>query len=178
MYLVREVQINHLLLTQAREDQVIQYQIVHDMVRWCNMCKTPNQNIVFLFNNRLSKYCSKATAKWNSGLPAFILACIHTGLLLTLQRAGFIFVEVMKLNGMCYIYHLQQTLERNSGKKRWDGMFGDQDMPKQFLSFVHQESCVHTLVWQISSFLTRLFILSMLYRQWKNASHDQRTNST
>lgn len=33
MYLVREVQINHLLLTQAPEDQVIQYQIVHDMVR-------------------------------------------------------------------------------------------------------------------------------------------------
>lgn len=144
------------------------------------MCARPQTKILFFFLiiERLSKYCSKATAKWNSGLPAFILACIHTGFLLTLQRAGFIFVEVMKLNGMCYIYYLQQTLERNSGKKRWDGMFGDQDMPKLFLSFVHQESCVHTVVWQISSFLTRLFILSMLYRQWKNASHDQRTNST
>lgn len=106
----------------------------------------------FLIIERLSKYCSKATAKRNSGLPAYILACIHTRLLLTSQRAGCIFVEVMKLNGMCYIYYLLQILERNLGEKGWDGMFGVQDMPKQFLSFVHQESYVHTLVWQIISF--------------------------
>lgn len=68
---------------------------------------------------------------------------------------------------MCYIYYLQQTLERNCGKIGWDEIFGVQDMAEQFLSFVHQESCVHTLVWQISSFLTRLFILSVLHRQWK-----------
>lgn len=118
------------------------------------MCKSPKQTLLFFFLiiERLSKYCSKATAKRNSGLPAYILACIHTGLLLTLQRAGCILVEVMKLNGMCYIYYLQQTLERNHGKKGWNGMFGVQGMPKQVLSFVHQESYVHTLVCKINSF--------------------------
>lgn len=72
----------------------------------------------------------------------------------------------MKLNGMSYVY-LQQTLERNCGKKGWNVMFGVQDTPKQFLSFVQQESNVHTLVWQINSFLTRLFIQTVLHRQWK-----------
>lgn len=65
------------------------------------------------------------------------------------------------------VLYLLQTLERTCGKIGRDGIFGVQDMAKQFLSFVHQESCVHTLVWQISSFLTRLFILSVLHRQWK-----------
>lgn len=84
------------------------------------MCKSPEQTILlfFLTIEKLSKYCSKATATRNSGLPAYILAYIHTGFLLTLQRAGCVFVEVMKLSGMCYIYYLKQTLERNRGKKR------------------------------------------------------------
>lgn len=75
--------------------------------------------VFLLIIERLSKYWSKATAKWNSGLPAFLLACTHTGLSLTLRRAVYIYVEVTKCNRMCYIYYLQQTLERNSGKEGW-----------------------------------------------------------
>ena len=72
-----------------------------------------------LIIERLSKYSSKTAAKWNSGLPAFLMACTQTGLSLTLLRAVCIYVEVTKLNRMCYIYYLQQTLERNSGKEGW-----------------------------------------------------------
>lgn len=123
--------------------------------------QAPKANyVVFPFNQSLSKYWSKTTAKWNSGLPAFLfLACTHTGLSLTLLRAVCIYVEVTKLSRMCYIYYLQQTLERNSGKEGWACILGVQDMPNQILPFVHQDSRVHTLVWQINSFLTRLFFL-------------------
>lgn len=64
-----------------------------------------------LIIERLSKHWSKATAKWNSGLPAFLSACTHPALSLTLLRAVCIYVDVRKLNRMCSIYYLQQTLE-------------------------------------------------------------------
>lgn len=129
------------------------------------MCKTPKQTVLFvlLIIERLSKYWSKATAKWDYGLPACLFACAHTGPSLTLRRAVYIYVEIKKLNRMCYISYLQQTLEKNSAKEGWTWILGVQDMPNQFLPFVHQNSHIHNLVWQINSFLTRFLFP---YSQW------------
>lgn len=115
------------------------------MQYWLNASKSPKQNMLFflLIIERLGKYWCKTAARWNSGLPACLLACTHRGLYtqcvhtLTLLRDGFISMELTKCIRMCYICNLEQTPERNCGKEGWAWTLGVQDMPSQILPFVH-----------------------------------------